>query len=276
MNNKPRKLSLPIYRSMTTLRGNSGLDEKENMYMTDFSTPHRATTPLRTNKELPSPPMNGEQESRTRERVRSGSQSSSSPPRQALDHPGIAELPAESHRRLHSAPITSASLTQPFQMLDLQALPRPSLDTQYLPSPDIAKFPNPPPASGLGNSMSDCAARDVVTDRQHSQSHSSSKPPSSHARPIIPTRTKSAKSELTSKSANTATNSTNPKKLASHLKEQGGWAAGTKSGAGELSKTQRDKERKKRGKAKVLIEHIDLIRDEFWEKRGWLMSGKTG
>jgi hypothetical protein len=44
----------------------------------------------------------------------------------------------------------------------------------------------------------------------------------------------------------------------------------------EKSRTQRDKERKKRSKAKVLIEHVDIIKDEFWEKRPWILSGKVG
>jgi hypothetical protein len=61
--------------------------------------------------------------------------------------------------------------------------------------------------------------------------------------------------------------------------EQGGWAAGTQMEEGrpvQLSRTQRDKDRKKRSKAKVMIEHVDIIKDEFWEKRPWILSGKIG
>ncbi|KAF2140023.1 uncharacterized protein K452DRAFT_274677 [Aplosporella prunicola CBS 121167] len=43
-----------------------------------------------------------------------------------------------------------------------------------------------------------------------------------------------------------------------------------------LSKTQAEKERKKRQKAKVAVEHVDVIRDEFWERRPWILSGRTG
>ncbi|KAF2713675.1 tRNAHis guanylyltransferase [Pleomassaria siparia CBS 279.74] len=44
----------------------------------------------------------------------------------------------------------------------------------------------------------------------------------------------------------------------------------------EMSKTQKEKDRKKRTKAKVVIEHVDLIKDEFWEKRVWILSGRAG
>ncbi len=40
----------------------------------------------------------------------------------------------------------------------------------------------------------------------------------------------------------------------------------------ELSKTQRGMERKRRVKASITIEHTDIIRDEFWDQRPWLLS----
>ncbi|KAF2751600.1 Thg1-domain-containing protein [Sporormia fimetaria CBS 119925] len=60
--------------------------------------------------------------------------------------------------------------------------------------------------------------------------------------------------------------------------EDGGWAAGTLDDGRpqEMSKTQREKDRKKRTKARIVVEHVDVIRDEFWEKRPWILSGKTG
>lgn len=42
------------------------------------------------------------------------------------------------------------------------------------------------------------------------------------------------------------------------------------------SKTQAEKLRKARVKTKVIIEHVDIIKDEFWEKRPWILSGKPG
>jgi tRNA(His) guanylyltransferase len=42
------------------------------------------------------------------------------------------------------------------------------------------------------------------------------------------------------------------------------------------SKTQAEKLRKAKAKARVVVEHVDIIRDEFWEKRPWILSGKPG
>ena len=42
------------------------------------------------------------------------------------------------------------------------------------------------------------------------------------------------------------------------------------------SKTQAEKMRKAKAKARVAVEHIDIIRDEFWDKRPWILSGKPG
>jgi hypothetical protein len=60
--------------------------------------------------------------------------------------------------------------------------------------------------------------------------------------------------------------------------EQGGWAAATQTSDSKtvISRTQKDKERKKRSRAKVLIEHVDLIKDEFWERRPWILGGMAG
>ena len=44
----------------------------------------------------------------------------------------------------------------------------------------------------------------------------------------------------------------------------------------EPSKTQAEKDRKKREKARVLVEHLDIIKDDFWERRPWLLSNKPG
>lgn len=43
-----------------------------------------------------------------------------------------------------------------------------------------------------------------------------------------------------------------------------------------LSKTAAEKERKKRAKARIAVEHVDIIRDEFWLRRPWILSGKAG
>ncbi|KAI9648405.1 tRNA-His guanylyltransferase [Ciborinia camelliae] len=44
----------------------------------------------------------------------------------------------------------------------------------------------------------------------------------------------------------------------------------------ELSKTQEEKDRKRRAKARITVQHIDVIKDEFWQRRPWLLSNKPG
>jgi len=43
-----------------------------------------------------------------------------------------------------------------------------------------------------------------------------------------------------------------------------------------VSKTQAEKEKKRRAKARVTVQHLDIIKDEFWERRPWLLSNKPG
>ncbi|KAL2828129.1 Thg1 C terminal domain-containing protein [Aspergillus pseudoustus] len=44
----------------------------------------------------------------------------------------------------------------------------------------------------------------------------------------------------------------------------------------KISKTQLEKIRRQRRKAQVVVEHVDIIKDEFWERRPWILSGKPG
>ncbi|KAF6844206.1 tRNA guanylyltransferase [Colletotrichum musicola] len=44
----------------------------------------------------------------------------------------------------------------------------------------------------------------------------------------------------------------------------------------QQSKSQAEMEKKKRSKARVVIEHLDIIKDEFWDRRPWLLSNKPG
>jgi tRNA(His) guanylyltransferase len=46
--------------------------------------------------------------------------------------------------------------------------------------------------------------------------------------------------------------------------------------AAVLSKTGADKLRKAKAKARVAVEHVDIIKDEFWERRPWILSGRPG
>ncbi|KAE8162146.1 Thg1 C terminal domain-containing protein [Aspergillus tamarii] len=44
----------------------------------------------------------------------------------------------------------------------------------------------------------------------------------------------------------------------------------------KISRSQQDKLRKLRRKAQVVVDHVDIIKDEFWERRPWILSGKPG
>jgi tRNA(His) guanylyltransferase len=65
------------------------------------------------------------------------------------------------------------------------------------------------------------------------------------------------------------------------MESSNGSSNGSGNGSGngrpkEMSRTQRDKDRKRRTKARIVIEHVDIIKDEFWERRPWILSGKAG
>jgi len=39
-----------------------------------------------------------------------------------------------------------------------------------------------------------------------------------------------------------------------------------------VSKAQQEKDRKRRQKATITVEHIDIIKDDFWNARPWLLA----
>ncbi|CAG8001053.1 unnamed protein product [Penicillium salamii] len=45
---------------------------------------------------------------------------------------------------------------------------------------------------------------------------------------------------------------------------------------GKQSRSQQDKVRKLRRKAQVTVDHVDIIKDDFWERRPWILSGNPG
>ncbi|KHN96805.1 tRNAHis guanylyltransferase [Metarhizium album ARSEF 1941] len=42
------------------------------------------------------------------------------------------------------------------------------------------------------------------------------------------------------------------------------------------SKTQIEKDKKRRAKARVVVKHLDIIKDDFWDRRPWILSNKPG
>ena len=49
-------------------------------------------------------------------------------------------------------------------------------------------------------------------------------------------------------------------------------SAGSAGDGVEISRTQKEKERKRRMKAEIITQHTDFIKDEFWQQRPWLLS----
>lgn len=44
----------------------------------------------------------------------------------------------------------------------------------------------------------------------------------------------------------------------------------------QQSRTQAENDKKKRAKARITVEHLDIIKDDFWDRRPWLLSNKPG
>lgn len=44
----------------------------------------------------------------------------------------------------------------------------------------------------------------------------------------------------------------------------------------QQSKSQAEKDKKQRSKAMVVVEHLDIIKDDFWDRRPWVLSNKPG
>ncbi len=42
------------------------------------------------------------------------------------------------------------------------------------------------------------------------------------------------------------------------------------------SKTQDENDKKQRNKACVVVDYLDIIKDDFWDRRPWLLSNKPG
>lgn len=51
---------------------------------------------------------------------------------------------------------------------------------------------------------------------------------------------------------------------------------GTAVPGNEPSRTQKEKAKKARAKTSVVVKHLDIIKDDFWERRPWILSGKPG
>ncbi|EFW99460.1 trnahis guanylyltransferase [Grosmannia clavigera kw1407] len=43
-----------------------------------------------------------------------------------------------------------------------------------------------------------------------------------------------------------------------------------------LSKSKEESDKKRRAKARITAEHLDIIKDDFWDRRPWLLTGQPG
>lgn len=43
-----------------------------------------------------------------------------------------------------------------------------------------------------------------------------------------------------------------------------------------LSKSATERERRTKAKARIAVEHIDIIKDDFWDRRPWILTGRPG
>lgn len=235
-NNKPRKLSLQHLRSASNLKAASG-EEKENL----ASPAQGSITPSRS-----SPPLNTNKKLPSppvgERRVVSDPDKRNGDDWQHDGHPGIAELPATTarHSRQQSHPVPSAGEWGSYaQLYD-------TLQKSVPSSKSVAGAESKPTTPPKQTSQ-------LV---QHVRAMSNMESDSQRTKNI-------SKSESTKKVRATAQMSTPGRETSNGRPAQ-------------MSRTQKDKDRKKRSKARILTEHVDLIKDDFWEKRPWILSGKTG
>ncbi|KNG51902.1 Thg1-domain-containing protein [Stemphylium lycopersici] len=278
-NSKPRKLSLSAHRSTSTLRATRGVNDEQEQGASAkdavSTPPRRVSPPMQKNKALPSPPMSAEEETRTREKVIASSPKGT-PPRRTSDssnrggqvwtdaqtaHPGIAELHAISTPTPASAPApapasaprqtasTSASLHHPYSSPDIHTL----ASSAVSPAPKSQPYPTTQPFPSLSTPSN---ATNVPTSLSKAKTATTTT-----TKPNSGTSTKDGKQR--SNSSKGKQPDTKPQSNA-------------EARPAPMSRTQKEKDRKKRSKATVLMEHVDIIKDEFWERRPWILSGKAG
>jgi tRNA(His) guanylyltransferase len=238
VNAEPRKLSFQHLRSPSNLKTNDG-EEKGNLGNATQGTltPSRTSPPLNTNKELPNPPV-GE-----RRVVSDPNKRKESNGWQNDDHLAMHELPAipVRHSRQQSQPVSSpnewGSYAQLYDKLQ-SSVPgsRGAIEADSQPVP---------------------SSKETSRSKRHAHAKSEAKSEAHRSKDV-------SKFESTKKNRIPATHASSAGKETSRGRPT------------QMSRTQKDKDRKKRSKARIITEHVDLIKDDFWEKRPWILSGKTG
>lgn len=230
----------PRKLSLQHLRSNSNLKSNKGWEKGNLATTaHGAITPSRS-----SPPLNTNKElpsppSSDRRVVSDPEKRKGSTGWQHEDHPGIAELPATSirHSRQQSQPVPSSGEWG-----------------SYAHYYDKLQSSVPGTRSTVDEvDQSLPPSKDTTRSSEKTRARSEAK---------VEERKRKEAPKSESKKKNTASGKDREK-------------VSSASRPAQMSRTQKEKDRKKRNRARIITEHVDLIKDDFWEKRPWILSGKT-
>ncbi|KAJ4358096.1 tRNA-His guanylyltransferase [Didymosphaeria variabile] len=249
-----RKLSLPSQKSYTLLRQEAAENPTgSNPANTSSQRGGRSRTPphqLMTMKELPSPPTGDDDDVGVRTSVMgSGPQPwAQSPPPPPTRGSEFSAGGSSGHGEMESLIVNPVIPPSP---------PGGSIRSHSRTGSSYSRaysFPAPPsgPSIGGGMGVEQFAAFDWGSKEEVGEA-----PP-----------------EVPKKSKGRAKKGEKGKKVLGI--EDSGWTAELEGRPKQPSKTQKEKERKKRGKAKIVTEHVDIIGDTFWERRPWILSGRAG
>ncbi|KAF2638245.1 Thg1-domain-containing protein [Massarina eburnea CBS 473.64] len=289
VNAAPRKLSLPAHKSHSMFKA----EEKENAGVSALILgrdpirdndrgPKTPPQPLPSMKEMPSPPDDWAAYTRGAVMGCVPQEWSASPTREHMRIGADNEMVTEPNPEDVNIEGMIVNPVIPMSPPPRSARRRTCSQSRMHSTPPSSYFQVPvsPPPNGIdtprnrgGFTNFDWASTATSTP-SHAHSKSYGHPGGLHSHPPL-----SPPSLPPTQSSKTKTKSKKDKiktKVKSQMEEDGGWAAGTDGRPAQMSRTQKDKDRKKRTKARVVIDHVDIIKDGFWERRPWILSGRAG
>lgn len=261
-NQSPRKLSLPSQKSYALLRQEASDATKTtsantSSYRGGTGRPRTPPQQLMTMKELPSPPTGEYDEGGVRGMVMGSepqmwSQSPPPPPTRdsEITHDSSETRTSGGHGEMEGFIVNPIIPPSPPQPTSTHSRTNSTYSRSY-------SFPAPPSAPLYRTDEQHFSAFDwmgAVDTKQPLESP-----------PAVPQKSQSRRNKKARKVMG--------------IEDEGTRDAGKTGSQGrpvQMSKTQREKDRKKRGKAKIVIEHVDIIGDKFWERRPWILSGRAG
>ncbi|KAF2017659.1 Thg1-domain-containing protein [Aaosphaeria arxii CBS 175.79] len=246
IDNRTRKLSLPSSQKSALFNHHHHAPSSEK------------DKNLSTMKELPIPPSGGDDIIDLRNKVMAGElRLDSLTPANPASRPGSRLGVQDTPPPPPPPPPPEQTSTGARPDLQQRARSHPRLrsapPTATTTTASTSRLPSPPALSNIKTKKSFSASPPPPSQPQQ-------QPPPSSSSPAGASKPNSGKAKAKAKAK------------AKVPEEEGGWAAATK----EPSRTQREKERKKRTKARIVIEHVDVIKDEFWIRRPWILTGKAG